>query len=285
MRKKILILGIVVALVAALVVPMAVSAAVPTTTGIQVTGIVMKTGSPIITQPYGSDTSISGTAAHDGAGANISVTVTTGTAGSGPANGTYITIADVTSGAWSVSLGPNALVSGNAISVIAQLNPEVNSSAATTTVGANTATLTPPSNFGWGVTPSSALAVGANKGSAATQGSVVSAGDSWNLNVLDSNTSNVNTEGFMTSGGGYTLPLADAIQFDIAAITTLGGVSGDNIANYVRELAGTSNPAGNVYGQATGTFTIPLYGFQEVLVNDGPGSYTITLNYILSPTI
>ena len=283
MRKKILILGIVVALVAALVVPMAVSAAVPTTTGIQVTGIVMKTGSPIITQPYGSDTSISGTAAHDGAGANISVTVTTGTAGSGPANGTYITIADVTSGAWSVSLGPNALVSGNAISVIAQLNPDVNSSAATTTVGANTATLTPPSNFGWGVTPSSALAVGANKGSAATQGSVVSAGDSWNLNVLDSNTSNVNTEGFMTSGGGYTLPLADEIQFDIAAISSSN--STDTIANYVSKLVGTSNPAGNVYGQATGTFTIPLYGFQEVLVNDGPGSYTITLNYILSPII
>jgi len=283
MRKKILILGIVVALVAALVVPMAVSAAVPTTTGIQVTGIVMKTGSPIITQPYGSDTSISGTAAHDGAGANISVTVTTGTAGSGPANGTYITIADVTSGAWSVSLGPNALVSGNAISVIAQLNPDVNSSAATTTVGANTATLTPPSNFGWGVTPSSALVVGANKGSAATQGSVVSAGDSWNLNVLDSNTSNVNTEGFMTSGGGYTLPLADEIQFDIAAISSSN--STDTIANYVSKLVGTSNPAGNVYGQATGTFTIPLYGFQEVLVNDGPGSYTITLNYILSPII
>ena len=283
MRKKILILGIVVALVAALVVPMAVSAAVPTTTGIQVTGIVMKTGSPIITQPYGSDTSISGTAAHDGTGANISVTVTTGTAGSGPANGTYTTIANVTTGAWSVSLGSNALVSGNAISVIAQLNPDVNSSAATTTVGANTATLTPPSNFGWGDAPSSALVVGDNKGSAATQGSVVSAGDPWNLNVQDSNTSTVNTEGFMTSGGGYTLPLADEIQFDIAAISSSN--STDTIANYVSKLAGTSNPAGNVYGQATGTFTIPLYGFQEVLVNDGPGSYTITLNYILSPII
>ncbi len=105
MKKKLFIMGMVVALVAVLVVPLAVSASPPS---VVISGSLTATTPPSYTTPlYDGATSVSGTSTP---GAAITVTV----------NGTpYNTTADG-SGNWTVSPISPAMSTGNTISVIAQ---------------------------------------------------------------------------------------------------------------------------------------------------------------------
>jgi len=274
MKKRLLILGIVVALVAALVVPMAVSAAGPTTTGtLSVPGTVTATTAPIITTPiYAGTTTVSGTAP---AGSTITVTIP-GVVGS------PFTTTATGGGTWSITVP--ALSPSDSISVTAQLSPNVTSTPASYTVPAATASLTVPSNFAWIVGGSSSsinsttLGVGYNEGSA-TAGSVVSAGNNtWTLSVADANQSTYT--GHMTTGAPATGDLAAAIQVDMSPIII--DTPADTIAHYASELAGTST-TGNVYGQGIGTFNIPFYAGQTLAASDPAGSYSITINYVLAP--
>jgi len=264
MRIKLLILGIVVALVATLVVPLAVSASPP---GITITGSLTATTPPSYTTPlYVGDTSMGGTATP---GANITVTV----------NGTpYYAIANAITGNWTVSIP--ALTSGATVSVTAQASHDVNSTPVTTAVAVDFASLTVPSGFVW-TSNGGAFEVGTNTGSAATAGTVTSGNDSWTLSVADNNTSVPVTEGYMTSGGGYTVPLGSPIQVGMTAGTV------GTISNYQGEIQNNpvgSNPNYGLYqGQGTVTDSIPLCASQVASANDAAGSYSITLNYTLSP--
>ncbi len=265
MKRKILILGIVVAMVAALVVPLAVAADGATTTGVVITGGVTQTATPTIntpTQIYVGATEIKGTSV---ASANITLTV------SGTGGATYTTTADG-SGNWDVT-SITALIISNGISVIAQKDPNTNSAAATATVATPFASITAPTSFSW----SPAFGVGGNTGSAATPGLITSGNDSYSLTVSDAN-SGTNT-GYMISSG---TPLTDLIQFYIATISS--STPADTISNYQSNLQGSSGY--NAYqGQGNETFSIPLYAYQYVEKTDVTGTYSITLNYTLTPSI
>jgi hypothetical protein len=159
--KKIIVLAMVLAVVAALATPMAALAT--TTTPVTVTGVVGQTPTPSITPTpiYPGATSISGTSV---ANAHITLTVNGSTQ--------YTAIASA-GGAWTVSPISPALAASNTISVIAQLDPDVNSSPATATVAASAIiTFTVPSGFAWTGT----FTQGTNTGTAATAGSVVIGG-------------------------------------------------------------------------------------------------------------
>ena len=269
MKKRLLILGIVVALVAVLVVPMAVSAAGPTTTGtLSIPGTVTATTAPIITTPiYAGSTSVSGTAP---AGSTITVTIP------GVVGSPFTTTA--TGGTWSITVPAPGLAPGASISVTAQLSPNVTSTPVSYTVPAATASLTVPSGFAWNggtYVNSTTLGVGYNKGSA-TAGSVVSAGNNtWTLSVADTNQSTYT--GHMTTGGPpATGDLAAAIQVDMSPIIT--DTTDDTISHYASELAGTGG-----YGQGIGTFNIPFNAGQTLAASDPAGSYSITINYVLAP--
>jgi len=268
MKKRLLILGIVVALVAVLVVPMAVSAAGPPTTGtLSVPGTVTASSTPTITTPiYAGATTVSGTSTA-GTGAIISVSIN---------GGTPITTTVSAGGTWTVTVP--ALSPGDSISVTAQLSPDVTSTPAPYTVPAATASLTVPSAFAWtGGTKinSTTLGVGYNEGSA-TAGSVVSAGNNtWTLSVADANQSTYT--GHMTTGGSpATGDLAAAIQVDMSPIIT--DTPDDTIPHYASELAGSTG-----YGHGIGTFNIPFNAGQTLAASDPAGSYSITINYILAP--
>jgi len=273
MKKRLLILGIVVALVAALVVPMAVSAAGPPTTGtLSVPGTVTATTAPSITTPiYAGTTTVSGTAP---AGSTVTVTIP-GVVGS------PFTTTATGGGTWSITVPAPGLVPGDSISVTAQLSPNVTSTPASYTVPAATASLTVPSGFAWIVGGSSSsinsttLGVGYNEGSA-TAGSVVSAGNNtWTLSVADANQSTYT--GHMTTGGPpATGDLAAAIQVDMSPIIT--DTTADTISHYASELAGTGG-----YGQGIGIFNIPFNAGQTLAASDPAGSYSITINYVLAP--
>lgn len=264
MKKKLFILGIVIALVAVLVVPMAVDASgTPVINTAVISGSVTQTATPTIntsTNIYAGGTSLSGTDTATGA----TITVTTSPVGSGPYTAT------VSGGTWTVS-GMTAFTSGETISVIAYLSPDTNSTAATATVAAATIiSFTPPTSFTW----SPAFGVVANTGHA-TPGSIVSGGDTWNLGVSDA------TGDYMETSG--SVALHDAIQVGYTA-PSAGTAAGTVTGAYQTALDGASG-----YGdsspayQGQDTFSIPLYAYQYVEKTDVTGSYSITLNYTLTP--
>ena len=269
MKNKILALGLVLALVAVMVMPMAVSAGGATTTPVTISGDLTATATPGIntpTQIYAGATSISGTAVAD---ATITLTV------SGNVQTPPTTTA--TGGVWTVG-SLVALQVGDVIHVTAELAPNGPSAEATATVIAHFATLTAPASFTWDTT----FGVGNNKGHATTAGSVVSGGDPWTLSVVDPKTNN---NGYMTVGGADSsgaTKLVDPIQVDTSTIGST--IPADTISHY----SGTAIPLLTNYGtspfQGQSSCTIPLYAFQIVAGNATVGSYSLTLNYVLSPS-
>lgn len=198
-------------------------------------------------------------------GASIVLNVYTDSGKGTKLSGPYPVTASGTN--WTVSSISPVLAGGNYIDVTAQLDPNGVSADANATVTATSATLNVPSAFGWSVT----FQVGPNTGSA-TDGSVVSVGDTWTLTVADANQST--GTGYMMKG---STQLANPIQVDKAAIS--GDTPGDTIANYNTELSGITG-----YGQATGTYVLPLHVRQKVVSTDIGGTYSITLNYTITPT-
>jgi hypothetical protein len=250
--KKLLFLVMVLAVIAALVSPLAVLA--NQTGSAVINGTVIATATPVITTSpiYTTTTSVSGTATVN---ANISLTNNGGAAS--------VTIAD-SNGNWTIS---SLSLTVGSISVTAQLDPNVVSAAATATVTGASVTLTAPTAFTW-----STFAVGANAGSAATPGTVVSSGatSGWSISVADADTAT--NSGYMVDG---TTKLTDAIQVGLTA--PAAGTTTGTIATYSAAL---NSSAG--HGQTDGTFDIPLYANQTLVTTDAPGPYTITLNYTLT---
>jgi hypothetical protein len=250
--KKLLFLVMVLAVIAALVSPLAVLA--NQTGSAVINGTVIATATPVITTSpiYTTTTSVSGTATVN---ANISLTNNGGAAS--------VTTAD-SNGNWTIS---SLSLTVGSISVTAQLDPNVVSAAATATVTGASVTLTAPTAFTW-----STFAVGANAGSAATPGTVVSSGatSGWSISVADADTAT--NSGYMVDG---TTKLTDAIQIGLAAPSA--GTTTGTIATYSAAL---NSSAG--HGQTDGTFDIPLYANQTLVTTDAPGPYTITLNYTLT---
>lgn len=247
--KKILFLVMVLAVIAAIASPLSVLASGNTV----INGTVIATATPVIsTNPiYTTTTTISGTAV---ANANISLTNNGGAAS--------VTTAD-SSGNWIIS---SLSLTVGSISVTAQANPNVVSAAATATVTAASVTLTAPTAFTW-----STFVVGANAGSA-TLGTVVSSGaKSWTLSVADAN--NGINSGYMLNG---STKLTDAIQVGLTPPSA--GTTTGTIAAYALALTGSTG-----YGTSA-SFNIPLYANQTIETTDAPGSYSITLNYTLTPT-
>lgn len=250
--KKLLFLVMVLAVIAALVSPLAVLA--NQTGSAVINGTVIATATPVITTSpiYTTTTSVSGTATVN---ANISLTNNGGAAS--------VTTAD-SNGNWTIS---SLSLTVGSISVTAQLDPNVVSAAATATVTGASVTLTAPTAFTW-----STFAVGANAGSAATPGTVVSSGatSGWSISVADADTAT--NSGYMVDG---TTKLTDAIQIGLTAPSA--GTTTGTIATYSAAL---NSSAG--HGQTDGTFDIPLYANQTLVTTDAPGPYTITLNYTLT---
>ena len=250
--KKLLFLVMVLAVIAALVSPLAVLA--NQTGSAVINGTVIATATPVITTSpiYTTTTSVSGTATVN---ANISLTNNGGAAS--------VTTAD-SNGNWTIS---SLSLTVGSISVTAQLDPNVVSAAATATVTGASVTLTAPTAFTW-----STFAVGANAGSAATPGTVVSSGatSGWSISVADADTAT--NSGYMVDG---TTKLTDAIQIGLTAPSA--GTTTGTIATYSAAL---NSSAG--HGQTDGTFDISLYANQTLVTTDAPGPYTITLNYTLT---
>ena len=250
--KKLLFLVMVLAVIAALVSPLAVLA--NQTGSAVINGTVIATATPVITTSpiYTTTTSVSGTATVN---ANISLTNNGGAAS--------VTTAD-RNGNWTIS---SLSLTVGSISVTAQLDPNVVSAAATATVTGASVTLTAPTAFTW-----STFTSGANAGSAATPGTVVSSGatSGWSISVADADTAT--NSGYMVDG---TTKLTDAIQIGLTAPSA--GTTTGTIATYSAAL---NSSAG--HGQTDGTFDIPLYANQTLVTTDAPGPYTITLNYTLT---
>jgi len=167
---------------------------------------------------------------------------------------------------WSVTGLTLSTAGTNLISVIAQAGTEVDSAPALASVTAASVTLTAPTAFMW-----SSFVVGTNAGSA-TPGTVVSSGaKSWTLGVADADTGT--NSGYMVNG---TTKLTDAIQVGLTA--PAAGTTTGTIAAYALALTGSTG-----YGTSA-SFDIPLYANQTIETTDAPGSYSITLNYTLTPT-
>jgi hypothetical protein len=253
--KKLLFLVMVLAVIAALVSPLAVLA--NQTGSAVINGTVTATATPVITTTpiYTTTTTVSGT---NEANAAVYFTYNGGAAVLATAN-------DSTH--WSVTGLTLSTAGTNLISVIAQAGTEVDSAPALASVTAASVTLTAPTAFTW-----STFAVGANAGSAATPGTVVSSGatSGWSISVADADTAT--NSGYMVDG---TTKLTDAIQIGLAAPSA--GTTTGTIATYSAAL---NSSAG--HGQTDGTFDIPLYANQTLVTTDAPGPYTITLNYTLT---
>ena len=138
-------------------------------------------------------------------------------------------------------------------------------------------TLVAPAPFALGTTPGT-LALGANAGSSA-------AGVGNNqCDGLDARVSDIKTDttGYMTKGGldvAGTGLLVDAIQ--VGATAPVAGIG----CRYYRNLSDCApGPQLNTAKCCgPGTYSIPLYANQTVVVADAAGTYSITLTYVATP--
>jgi hypothetical protein len=232
----------------------------PNSSGTQIQGnLEPVTATPTIYTPiYTNQTSISGTAV---AGSSVVLTI----------NSTPLTAVTADpSGFWIVNGLTLTSDAGDTVSATALATGDTISAAATTTVTATPSVVlnAPP---GFSLTNASTpgeFTLGTNTGHS-TGGSVVSTNDTWTLTVQDQNQGTFT--GHMVSGAS---DLSTPIEVDVTS--SLSG--GSTISNYQNLLSTLTN-----YGEANGTFTIPLYASQTVMGTDTPGIYGITLAYTIAP--